>query len=170
MNVCNVSRCLLVAGSLLFFGTNAFAQGQPISSVDNPLIAELLSTNPPPPGFATRLDYVRSFTNEKDIDNAFQNRLINKGEAMLALRALEDRASLDIYGKVVDQNGKPVADAKVRGSVNVSGDFIEHYTQTDTEGRFTFLKLHGQKLYILPQKEGYDYDANLPSERQRVGS
>jgi hypothetical protein len=158
---------LLLGAWLLSSQSYLFAQGQPISSVDNPLIAELLSTNPPPPGFATRLDYVKSFTNEKDIGNAYQGHLINKGEAMLATRYLESRASMDIYGKVVDQNGEPVTGAKVRGSVNVAGDFIEHYTKTDGEGRFSFLGLQGETLYILPEKEGYDYNSNLPSDRPK---
>jgi len=163
-----IRTILLTFAIANFFVVPASAQGQTNTPEMNPELAEIFSNAPPPPrDFATRMDYLKSFTNQKDILDVFHKGLINEGECEIALAALGDRASMDIYGKVVDQNSKPVAGAKVRGSVNVSGDFIEHYTNTDVEGRFSFLRLHGQRLYILPQKEGFEYDSNLPSERPK---
>ena len=84
--------------------------------------------------------------------------------------ALENRASMDIYGKVVDQNGQPVAGAEVQANIDKGVNLIdavseEHQTKTDAQGLFHFLGLHGQGMGIRFQKEGYSYDANLPSER-----
>jgi hypothetical protein len=42
------------------------------------------STNPPPPGFATRLDYLKTLTNEAAIANAYKDGFISKDEAALA--------------------------------------------------------------------------------------
>jgi len=147
---------MLAMAGLLFFRPNIFAQSQPNVPETNPEYAEIL-TNAPPPGFATRLDYVKSFTTEQKILNAYHAGVLNKGEAMIALDALAD-VSMDTYGKVVDQDGQPVVGAKVRGNAKVSGDFISHYTETDANGLFHFLGLRGQALYIQPQKDGYDFD------------
>jgi len=144
---------LAMAGSLLLEPV-VFAQDQ--------------STNlpPPPPGFATREDYVKSLTSEKDIMSAYDNGLVDKNEALLALMALGNKASVDIYGKVVDQDGQPVAGVKVDGEVGLNyGDSEEHDTTTDANGLFHFLGLHGQGMGIRLQKEGYEYGYKIPYQR-----
>jgi len=80
----------------------------------------------------------------------------------------ENRKSLDLYGVVVDQYGKPVVGAKIRGAigynngpVSSSGEF--RYTETDTEGRFNFLGIHGAGIGIWPTRDGYYYNPKLPS-------
>lgn len=70
--------------------------------------------------------------------------------------------SLDFYGKVIDQNGQPVVDAKVKGYVMTGLGFdgtkeTLHLTQTDAEGDFEFLGLHGIRLGVGPEKEGYQF-------------
>ena len=70
--------------------------------------------------------------------------------------------SLDFYGKVIDQNGQPVVGAKVQGYVMTEVGFdrtkeTPHVTQTDGEGNFEFLGLHGESLGVGPEKEGYEY-------------
>jgi hypothetical protein len=173
MKVCNFSRCLLVVGSLLFFGANALAQSQPISPMDNPLIAEILSTNPPPPGFGTRWDYIKSFTNETDIEKAYRTGKISKGEAMLAATinkiSPNDKSPVDTYGKVIDQNGLPVVGAKIRGYLEFEemGIKEEHVTETDGQGRFQFLGLHAKDLVAVPVKEGYEFDLRQPVYRPK---
>jgi len=84
--------------------------------------------------------------------------------------------SLNIYGKVVDQNGKPVVGANVEGGTTLAKDFLHtsseaHYTMTDSNGCFKFLGLHGIGIGIRPQKEGYEFssrsthNSQLPSEQ-----
>jgi Carboxypeptidase regulatory-like domain len=73
-----------------------------------------------------------------------------------------NQASLDIYGKVIDQNGEPVAGAKVQANVMLTVSMVEtrdeiHFTETDANGRFKFLGLRGAELGIRPQKQGYEY-------------
>ena len=146
--------CILGLG--LFFESKVSAQGE-------------LATNLPA-GFATRSDYLKSLTKEKDIISAYHAGLLTKDEAMLALVRAGNNNSMDIYGKVVDQAGQPVVGAKVKGdlgmNVDFDGDIDEpHYAETDVQGCFHFLGLHGSVLGIWPQKEGYDYDLKLPSKR-----
>ncbi len=140
------------------------AQDRTNTPEKNPEIAEMLSTNPPPPGFATRLDYIRSFTKGKAIDDAYRAGKLSKEEAMLADMidrvGPNDKTPMDTYGKVVDQYGQPVVGAKVRGLVGFEGpgDYEEHYTKTDSQGGFQFLGLHGKDLEIAPEKEGYEFN------------
>lgn len=81
-----------------------------------------------------------------------------------------NRQSLDIYGKVVDQHGHPVAGARIQGHVTIWTGLASnlediHYTTTDSSGRFNFVRLRGAGLGIIPQKEGYTYSTKLPSYR-----
>jgi hypothetical protein len=161
----NEINIALATASLLFFECNTLAQGQPSAS-DLDHDAPHLSTNAPPPGFATRWDYVKSFTNEKDILDAYHAGLINKDESMLAMGRLGNTASVDTYGKVVDQNSQPIGGVKVRGRVELGiGDYEDHNTETDASGQFHFLGLHGQGLMMDFQKQGYNFGRGLLSER-----
>ena len=152
---------ILAVASLL--AVPAMAQGQPGPDNWEPQ----LSTNPPPKGFATRLDYIKSFTNKESIVDAYHAGNINGNEAILALSmdrvGPNDKDSMDTYGKVVDQDGQPVVDAKVRGRLRFEGpgDSEKHDTITDKDGRFHFLGLHGKKLGIFPEKEGYEFNMNI---------
>ncbi len=163
-----IGAALVVIGCLLP-ALRIFGQNQPPATEVNPELAEIL-TNAPPPGFATRLDYLKSFTNEKNILDAYHAGKLSKEEAMLALSFLGDKVSMDTYGKVVDQYGQPVVDAKVQANVDTSfGDSTDYHSKTDVQGLFHFLGLHGQGLGIELQKEGYYFDYMLASA-QRPGN
>lgn len=149
-----------------FLAALALAQGQPGANEMNPEIAEMLSTNPPPKGFATRLDYIKSFSSYEAIDKAYRSGKISKEEAMLAMKlnpvAPSDKASMDYYGKVIDQSGQPVVDAKVRGWLEYEmAEDKENDTKTDAQGRFHFLGLQGKGLGITLEKEGYDFNRDI---------
>jgi hypothetical protein len=78
----------------------------------------------------------------------------------------ENWKSLDIYGKVIDQNGIPVSGAKVEASIGLNVSMVESggeykYTKTDSQGLFSFLGIHGAGAGITPQKEGYFYNQRL---------
>jgi hypothetical protein len=159
-------KTILTLAFASFLAVLTLAQGQPSASEMDPDIAEMLSTKPPPAGFATRLDYLRSFTSEKNIIDAYHSGKIDKNEAMLAMEmdkvSPDDKTSMDTYGKVVDQDGQPVADAKVRGWLGFEdAEDEEHDTKTDAQGRFHFLGLHGRELEIFPEKEGYDFNIDM---------
>lgn len=82
---------------------------------------------------------------------------------MEARVAAENSTPIDVYGKVIDQSGQPVIDAKVKGGTLL----IEGYdrsggeafsTVTDTQGRFSFTGLHGARFGLGIEKPGYVYD------------
>jgi hypothetical protein len=154
-----------------FSAVLASAQNQPSASKPDNEAPQFL-TNAPPPGFATRVDYLKSFNSEKDIRDARRAGLINEDESMLAMGALVDReqnkASMDTYGKVVDQNAQPVAGIKVSGRLEIGiGDYKDYHAETDSQGLFQFLGLHGSGLIMHFQKQGYYFDENLLPERPK---
>jgi len=159
-------KTILLFAVAVFLAALAMAC-RPSAPVMNPEIAEMLTTNAPPPGFATRLDYIKSFTSYAEIDKAYRSGKISKEEAMLADMinrvGPNDKSPMDAYGKVIDQNGQPVAGAKVHGYLSFESPDIreEHDTKTDAQGRFRFLGLHGKDLGIVPEKEGYEYNRNM---------
>jgi len=109
-------------------------------------------------------------TNDADIEQKYSQGLIGKDEAVIETKMAENKKSLDVYGKVVDQNGQPVTGASVRGDVTLNTGYMSnkdevHVTETDADGRFSFLGLNGTGLGIWPQKDGYIYDLKLPSKR-----
>jgi hypothetical protein len=70
--------------------------------------------------------------------------------------------SLDFYGKVIDQNGNAVAGAKIEGYVmtEVGLDGTKetpHMTESDGEGYFEFIGLRGERLGVVPEKDGYQF-------------
>jgi hypothetical protein len=145
------------------------AQGQINPPIANPDIAEIFSNAPPPPpGFATPMDYVKSFTKEKGLIDAYHAGKISESEAEFGIelldKSLKNKASMDTYGKVVDQDGLPVNGADVHGIVGLGfGDTEKHDTVTDTQGLFHFLGLHGQGMTMEIEKKGYYFDYMLPS-------
>lgn len=77
------------------------------------------------------------------------------------LAILNDRPIL-FFGKVVDQNNHPVAEARVRGGVMVEkiwmgGKFVDHFTVSDNDGNFSFQGLRGAEIVISISKEGYEF-------------
>ena len=70
-----------------------------------------------------------------------------------------NQTSQNLYGKVVDQNGRPVAGVDVTGIViRIDEKNIRYKTQTDANGLFQFTGLHGNDLGADVAKEGYEMD------------
>jgi hypothetical protein len=164
MNVKHYFIILLATSAWLFFESNAPAQGQPSASKIDPVYAEIFSNAPPAPsGFATRLDYLKSFTNEGDAIRAYRKGLISKNEVLWAHFLIGNAKSQDFYGKVVDQYGQPVIGANVIGylrldeGLGINDEKVEEYkTKTDTEGLFQFTGLHGAQFGQKVSKAGYE--------------
>lgn len=136
-----------------------------------------LSTNPPGTGLATNPIAFQSkiITNTgtnlsaNEILEEYHKGNIKKGQAMQQI-FLSQNKNLDLYGRVIDQYGQPVAGAKIQGNVVVRRGFMQqsdevHFTQTDEGGNFSFLGFNGTGLGIWPQKVGYFYNLKLPSKR-----
>ena len=89
----------------------------------------------------------------------------SKAQRMSEVLALASQTPITFYGKVVDQHGKPVVGAQVRGNAEMvkhwmGQEWDTHFTATDADGRFQFTGLHGQSLVVSPAKEGYEYKSN----------
>lgn len=163
----NIARINTVLTLVIFllFKYNGSAQDQTNAPETNPEIAEIFSNvPPPPPGFATPLDYIKSFKTGVEIEKAYRSGKITQAEAMLAMEidkvSPNDKSPMDTYAKVVDQNGQPVIGAEVRGFLDFEemDDDEEHDTTTDSQGQFNFLGLHGKGMVFVPEKAGYEYD------------
>ena len=141
---------------------------QPAAQSNVPAAAVPLAA---PARMAAAAVQTRSGSNQPtDTENRYRQGLINKAQAVQEVLQQQNAKSLDLYGRVVDQDGQPVVGAKVRGSVLLNASFASsggetHYTETDSQGRFSFLGIHGMGLGVLPQKDGYIYDAKRPSTR-----
>jgi hypothetical protein len=76
----------------------------------------------------------------------------------------ENRRYVGIYGKVIDQDGNPITDVDVTGSVSRMQGWYEddkwesHTTQTDTNGLFQFIGLTGAGWNVSVKKYGYEID------------
>jgi hypothetical protein len=76
-------------------------------------------------------------------------------EYEVAAFEMDSQSLGNMYGKVVDQNGNPVVGAKVRGYVRYFDGGHSYFTETDSQGRFKFLGLHGLDFGVAPTKDGY---------------
>lgn len=86
----------------------------------------------------------------------------NKQQQMSAILARDSRRPIEFYGRVIDQDGNPVAGAKVRGAAEIVERWMdqrwdERFVTSDAGGYFHFSGLHGQRLVVSPNKEGYEY-------------
>ena len=61
---------------------------------------------------------------------------------------------IELYGKVVDLEGNPIADAKVKQSFTGKGCDCPEYLTTDENGEF-YLSGKGSSVFIRTSKEGY---------------
>lgn len=69
---------------------------------------------------------------------------------------------IDLYGRVVDQDGQPIAGAQVKGGILfavslTSSRSEEVVTETDAAGKFQFVDLHGMDFGVALQKAGYEF-------------
>jgi hypothetical protein len=91
----------------------------------------------------------------------YQQGKINEGEVMQAIVLGKNRQNQDLYGKVIDQYGKPIADAIVSGNIMLDAGPTAskeemHTTQSDSAGLFQFTGLRGASLGITARKQGYE--------------
>ena len=88
-----------------------------------------------------------------------------KDEQMSALLTMTSQTPISFFGKVIDQQGAPVAGVKVTATAEVVRRFMEENwvrqsTLSDSRGLFQFVGLHGQSLSVFLEKAGYQYKSN----------
>jgi len=141
------------------WGAPAFYEAvEPLMERINLQLAEAfkanLATNPP-------LSSNDTSNQMAAIEHAYRQGEIDKGVAMAEMMTLQDNQSQDFYGKVVDQNGQPVAGADVSVEVNLAiGRGSSQKTQTDAAGLFQFTGLRGRSLNITPEKKGFQIEGH----------
>ena len=106
------------------------------------------------------------FTNEDELRKAYDRGIIGRGEAMALQSLLKNWQSQNLYGRVIDQTGQPVAGVEVTGEVEIMNGFIvgkieKYETQTDTNGLFQFVGLKGASLSASISKRGFEIDYRL---------
>lgn len=92
----------------------------------------------------------------------------DKLEKMQEIWTAENSKPLDFFGKVIDQNGNPVEGVKVKASVGLILGFErsggrDYHTETDVNGRFSYVGIQGAGVGFTLTKEGYFYSKRLPS-------
>ncbi len=96
--------------------------------------------------------------------------------AVLKDPLIEWRYPINFWGKVVDENGRPVAEANVRFTWNDLSPkgTSTHDATSDSSGLFSLLGRKGKRLYVVIEKPGYyqefesafsAYEYAAPSER-----
>jgi len=79
----------------------------------------------------------------------------------------ENHKSLDFYGRIIDQDGRPVEGAKVIAAVGTIVSFTEsggtkYVTVSDAEGRFSFIGIRGSGCGYLLEHPGYVFSQRQP--------
>jgi hypothetical protein len=67
----------------------------------------------------------------------------------------EWKMPIRFYGKVIDQNGQPVPEARIRYGWNGINGSNERVDQSDAQGMFSIEDIQGKLLSVRVQKEGY---------------
>ena len=103
------------------------------------------------------------FTSKEALHEAYDKGIIGRGMAMALELMMENHQAQNHYGRVIDQNGQPVAGVEVEGIVELMDGFVvgkmeKHKTQTDMEGLFQFVGLTGASLSANVSKPGYVID------------
>jgi hypothetical protein len=89
----------------------------------------------------------------------YKNGQISKEAMIQSVWNANNQTRQDMFGKVIDQDGHPVAGVDVTGIIIMIGEKNTRYkTQTDAEGLFQFTGLHGSDIGADVAKEGYEMD------------
>jgi hypothetical protein len=86
---------------------------------------------------------------------------ISKREQMQSLLGTVNHKAIEFYGKVVDQQGAPLANVDVYASViynsGLSAGLDKKQTKTNVEGIFSISGMKGRTLGIGLDKDGHEY-------------
>ena len=111
---------------------------------------------------ATNDSYVHNPQYPPGIMERYRSGQITKGEAIQETMMEKNNQSRDFYGKVIDQDGNPLANVSVIGELVLNNktygsvELQKYNTTTDSGGLFEFTGLHGAGLGITISKPGYE--------------
>ena len=127
--------------------------------VSNREISLLATTNSPNTPISDSTVASQNHTN--DIESRYRQGLISKGQAIQETIMAENEKPQDFYGKVIDQYGQPIVSANVTGTLILNTELYgglkteNSVAQTDADGLFQFIGLHGADLNVNVKKDGY---------------
>ena len=151
MNNQNLKRILLfglIALILLF--ASIFFKGLKNSQSATAFQAAVVTNNPVSPNVA--VDLARRTTPLEQSDSGREtNKTPSRG---IDLQAIWN-APISFYGKVVDQNGKPIGGVNVKYVRQTMDETPEGETQSDGQGSFTISGVKGKRLIIHLTKQGF---------------
>ena len=96
--------------------------------------------------------------------------IVTEEMARKEMQAEMNSKPMDTFGKVIDQYGNPVIDARATmGVLEFASDGIhtvskQYYTTTDSEGKFHFIGQYGAMAGFGFDKKGYEYSSRSPSQ------
>jgi hypothetical protein len=97
-----------------------------------------------------------------EINSSYRSGGMDKGVAMVETILLENYKPQDFYGKVIDQDGKPLGDVSANAEITLNDGSYgginrkKYSTSTDSNGLFEFTGLHGAGLGVMISKPGYE--------------
>jgi len=110
-----------------------------------------------------------------DIASRYEQGLITKGQAMQEILMEQNEQPQNFYGRVIDQNGKPIVGADITGNLGYDFGFESseksevHKTQTDSAGFFQFTGLHGARFGVTARKAGYEMGMRGEGYKSSIG-
>jgi hypothetical protein len=114
-----------------------------------------LETNPP-------LSPLEMSNKMAEVMCSYREGGMDKGIAMAEMMLLQNYQSQSFYGKVIDQDGKPLRDVSVNADITLNDGSYggigskKYSTSTDSNGLFEFTGLHGAGLGVTISKPGYE--------------
>jgi hypothetical protein len=88
-------------------------------------------------------------------DEAPGNDVLNESVIVKAFEAFFEQP-IDLYGKVVDQEGNPIVGAEVRFILgDIDGGYSPELTETDVNGEFRILDRNGSSLAVYTSLDGF---------------
>lgn len=159
-----IAAMLAIVGRI---GSRKQQPAPPLGPVSGDQSAAPTTHHPLPPPPAKGMVVAQVATNGPNaVAQAYQSYrqgTVDKIDVMRAMWQSENDKKLVFYGKLLDQYGQPVADAKVVGSTMIIAGIDEtrsrqYETTSDANGLFQFTEARGVKMGVFPSKTGYEFN------------
>lgn len=151
------SKPLVFAGAVLLLVVVLFLWLRPKPPFPSPIVA----TVPDSPDGTTRAA-PPSTTHPPTALPQSQRQI---GGSKFSGLAILSASPIEFYGKVIDQDGKPLPGVEAIGGTGSTTGFMQQETRSysntsDANGVFTFRGFHGDVLIIELKKDGYNFDSD----------
>ncbi len=135
--------------------TYTFKFGGPLQQIEAEALGQLMKADN-----NLSEDQLKALAEKSVPEASNQTRQDNTSGMLLGWLAAYNETRLDLYGKVIDQDGHPIAGVEVAGSLDIDspGSDRIYKTKTDADGLFQITGLHGNELGADVSKPGYEMD------------